>query len=159
VKKTILFFGLAVLLFNGCSKDDNSIAASTSYYIQNLMPTQNPTVPYLDGTFYEVVANCYDDAGHIVREDQHINIVSGGGISDSMDVTDNIVKVVVSFRFLPSWSTYYNLSDNKRYYTVTRFVLARGIANKIELLPTTTMYSPLAYSSSDKTIQSIFESL
>ena len=145
MKRIFVFMAALMLLSVACSKDDEE-EVWTSYYIQNNMPLQSSEIPYLDGTFYEVIAYCYDASGDIVREDQHINVPPDGGISNSEFVTDNIVKVVVSFKLLPRESAYYDISTNIRKYTVAKFVIERGLDNCIALSGSTTMSSSIAKS-------------
>lgn len=128
--KKLILLSLIVFLMS-CSSDDPK---PTTYQIVNNMELDtDPAIEYLDGSMWEVIVFCIDDVGDVVREDKHESIIAGGGSSKPKEITPNIVKLVVSFKFLPQESNFYDLDSNNRRYTVTRFVVIPETNNLIEL--------------------------
>ena len=72
--KRIILFAMIVAVSFGCSKDDISApTAPTTYQVFNNMPYQTPVLPYLDGSFYEVIVYCYVGSD-IVKQDNYEKI-------------------------------------------------------------------------------------
>lgn len=142
MRTKISLIALILLVFTSCKKDDP--IPPTTYCIVNNIPTQTTTIKYLDGTLWLVIVYCYDASGDIVHEDSFESIASGGGESIKTEVTDDIVKLVVSYMMVPRESEYYSLSSNYRRYTKIKFSLVHNEENKIEITGETTVSGTLS---------------
>lgn len=140
--KNFLFVVLILIVSASCKKDES---VSTSYYIVNNSEVQESSFEHLDGTMWETTIFCFDKEGDVVREDNLGAIPPDGGTSKHMEVTNNIVKIVVSFRFLPKESPFYDLDSNNRKYTLTRFSLVQGDKNKIVVDGNTSVKGTLSF--------------
>jgi len=126
----MLFLSISIFLLLSCEKEE--IPDPTTYQVKNLNE-KNITVidPYLNGSLYDVVVFCFNEKGDIVRQDNFDKIEADGGITNKTEVTDDIVKVKVSFKFIPKESQYYNLSSNVRKYLVVYNYLDRSTNTEI----------------------------
>jgi len=119
MKKLILLMALLPILFSSCKKDE--VTPPTTYQIFNNMTKSTSTMPYLDGSLYEVVVYCYVGAD-IVRQDNYDAIASGQKTTIK-EVPPTYTKIKVSFKFLPPASDYYNMASNTRKYSITYTLL------------------------------------
>lgn len=106
---------LLPILFSSCKKDE--VTPPTTYQIFNNMTKSTSTMPYLDGSLYEVVVYCYLGAD-IVRQDNY-DAIAPGQKTAIKEVLPTYTKMKVSFKFLPPASDYYNMASNTRKYIVT----------------------------------------
>lgn len=153
MKNKNLLIALILLAFTSCKKDDP--IPPTTYYLVNNTPKQSNSIQYLDGTLWLTTVYCYDASGDVIREDNFESLASGGGQSIKTEVTDNIVKIVVSFHMLPRESAYYDLESNYRRYTKTKFALVPNTDNKIEITGETTVSGTLAKSTQQMIISDL----
>lgn len=133
--RNLIFIVFCLFITYSCSKEDQP--EPTTYQILNAWEKTTSEVEYLDGSIYEVVVFCYNDKDEIIREDNFAVVNSGGGRSEKKPVTENIVKVKVSFKFLPPQSPLYDLSSNVRKYLVTINYLTPGTNNEIVITENT----------------------
>lgn len=114
MKTKLLLFGIILLAAASCKKSDKS----TTYQITNNMTkeTVSDLEPLLNGSLYEVIVFEFNDKDEVVKQENISKIESGGGKSEIIEVTPDVVKVKVSFKMLPKESAYYNLSNNVRKY-------------------------------------------
>lgn len=126
--KKIIFFVLIIFLI-GCKKDEPE---KTTYQItNNITPVDTTqTEEYLDGTLWEIVVFCYN-GDDIIRQDNLPFIKPDGHKSAITEVTDNITKVKVSFKYLPHESPNYDLSINFRRYVVAFCFIEKEKNNSI----------------------------
>ena len=116
--KKMLFVALVSLLLISC-KDEPLIS---TYQVFNNTSSYSSSVPYLDGSMYEVVVFCY--AGNdVVREDNFTKIAIGGK-TPIKEVTESITKIKVSFKFLPAASSVYSTAT--RQYVVAYTLIEPG---------------------------------
>ena len=150
--KTFLLIAIVAILFFGCKKDE--VPAKTSYQIINNATRMNiSTDQYLNGTLWEVVVYCYIGTD-IVRQDNIVSVLPGGGKSNMIEVPLNYEKIKMSFRFLPPQSEFYDLSLNNRHYVVAFTVLGKG-QNNVITITDDTMSGPTLNSSINDTNQLI----
>ena len=135
MKKLIIILSIALLV--SCKKEENT-PDKTTYRIINNMDKVTTNDPYLNGSLYELVVFCYKGTD-IARQDNIDSVRYGGGKSEIIEAAYD--KVKVSFKFLPKASTSYNLSTNKRNYTVTTFYLTQGKNTDITIDGTTMISS------------------
>lgn len=115
-----LFIPLILLiLFIGCEKEK-----ITSYQVVN-NGTREPFVydTIIDQTLFDVVVFCFNDKDEVVRQDDLLDVPPDGGQSEIIETTPDIVKVKVSFMFIPENSLFYDMEENVRRYTNTIFYL------------------------------------
>jgi len=124
MKTKLLLLPISILIFafSSCSKEVESV---TTYQILNTCSTTTP-MEYLDGSLYEVIVFCYNAKDEIIRTDNLEPIDAGGGLSKKVTVTNEIVKVKVSYKMLPPESIYSDLSSNVRMYVVNVFYIEKG---------------------------------
>lgn len=122
---TLLVASLVVVA--SCSSDDES---ATTYDISNNLSISESTVPYLNGTMYEVVVYQYID-NNVVKQDNIKQVNSGGGKCQKMEVSNNVNFLQVSFKFLPKESPLYNDSYNQRRYVVVKTPIKKGTHHSI----------------------------
>ena len=119
--RNILFFTV-LLLFSGCTKEERFNL--TTYQVKNdCNPYSNPVDEYLNATLWEIVVFCYNEQNEIVRQDNLEPLSTGGAISPMKETTKDIVKVKLSFKWLPPQSIYFDEESNARKYVVTTFYL------------------------------------
>ena len=137
MRKLILLLFTSVI-FTHCSKNEQH-PDTTYQIINNIELDENAALELLDGTLWEVTVFCLDDSGDIVREDFLDPVSPGGGKSEKKEVTSNIVKVVVSFKFVPRESQFYDMPTNVRKYTVAKYALTPETNNVIEFVENTSI--------------------
>lgn len=133
VLSLILFISLI-----GCEKEEEK----TTYQIANNFTPLATNTEYLDGTLWEVVVFCYTGTD-IVRQDDIALIAPGGGKSEIKEVEPNYEKIKVSFKFLPSQSSNYDMEANHRMYVVAYLMLEKGKNNVITITDNTMVGSTL----------------
>jgi hypothetical protein len=124
MKKALLFV-IIIFLFESCKKDP-----VTTYQIVNNVTYTTPTVPYLDGSFYEVIVFHYKGTD-ITKQDNITKIASGGGKSEVIEVPATTEKIKVSFKFLPPESASY--SSATREYVVALTLIENGKNNVVTI--------------------------
>ena len=149
MRKSTLIVLFSLLLFSACKKESIPV---TTYYLSNDVTKQISSVPYLDGTMYEVVVYCYK-GNDIIRQDNIDPIAPDGEISKKIEVPAEVEKIRVSFKFLPPESSSYSLTSNYRRYVVTSYLLKAGVDNKASLNDDT-MLSNTISSAFDKKVLS-----
>ncbi|MEO2070787.1 MAG: hypothetical protein ABGW99_05550 [Zunongwangia sp.] len=129
--KILLLFFLSVLLFS-CSSDDNEPEPQiTTYRIVNNAERQpNENVSELDGTLYEVTVLKYID-DDLAGQDDLDPISAGGGKSNKIEISEDVEKIKVSFKWLPESSPYYDILDLDRVYTASFTYINVGEDNEI----------------------------
>ena len=121
MKNVSLLMLLPLFLF-GCSKEsEDALVTPTTYQIFNNMAKNTSTMPYLDGSLYEVVVYCYVGVD-IVRQDNY-DAIAPGQKTTIKEVPPTYTKIKVSFKFLPPASDYYDMASNTRKYIVTYTLL------------------------------------
>lgn len=117
-KLMLLLFIVSGLLLTGCEPEP----VISTYQVFNNSSHYSSSVPYLDGSMYEVVVFCY--AGNdVVREDNFTKIAVGEK-TQMKEVTESITKIKVSFKFLPAASSVYSTAT--RQYVVAYTLIEPG---------------------------------
>lgn len=144
MKKNVIWL---FLLFTSCSLFENP----TTIEVINNNEYYTSTVPYFNGTMYEVSILLYvgDD---LAGQESTNPITTGGGSSGIIEIDEDIEKVQVSFKFLPRESEYYNEEFNDRMYTSAYTYIDKGENNIIELNENTLLQGQPKKSSARKSV-------
>jgi len=129
--KKLLFIALISVSLLTCKKDEPP--APTTYVLTNSTSILGSSLDYINGTIWETIIFCYDDKGDVVREDICGDVSPGGCSTAPKELTDNIVKLVVSFKVASPKSPAYSLPSNNRKYTIIKFAIKPQTINRIEL--------------------------
>lgn len=119
MKKVMFLILFSIVLFS-CSDKEEPVV--TSYQVFNNTSYYSSSVPYLDGSLYEVVVFCYAGSD-VVREDSYEKIAPGSK-SPVKEVPSSVTKIKVSYKYLPPASTVY--STAKRNYLVSFTLMEPG---------------------------------
>jgi hypothetical protein len=133
--KTIYLI-LAIVLILGCKKEE--IPPTTYQVINGTSGDSNSTVPYLDGTLYEIVVYQYS-GGDIIQQDNIEPLPPRGGTSERIEANPTTDRIKVSFKFLPPQSLMYNDATNYRRYVVSLTILTPR--NNLVIIDDNTMLS------------------
>jgi len=114
MKNQLLLVAIMLLALASCKKDEPS--KTTFQIINNVTKYNSDFEPLLDASMYEVVIYGYNEKDEVIKQYNFTKIASGGGKSELTEVTSDIVKVKVSFKFLPPSSAFYSMSENFRHY-------------------------------------------
>ena len=117
-KLSLILLTVLSFSFLSCSKDSPVL---TTYQIFNNSTKSTTTIPYLDGSMYEVVVYCYTGVD-IVRQDNY-DAIEPGQKTAMKEVPSTYTKIKVSYKMLPPASAYYDSSTNYRLYTVSYTLL------------------------------------
>lgn len=122
-KLTVVLFMVALII--SCKKEE-----PTTYQIVNNSEVTSSTIPYLDGSMYEVVVFHYSGED-ITKQDNIKKIEPAGGKSEIIEVPASTEKLKVSFKFLPPESSFYDSDANNRKYVVAFSIITKEKNNLI----------------------------
>lgn len=138
--KNLIIILSVLLLFVSCQKEE-----PTTYQVINNTTRINSSVPFLDGSLYEVVVFLYSGSD-IIDEDHIESIEPGGGKSDIIEVHEGCEKVKISFKLLPPESEFYDTEENSRIYTVSFTLITKEKNNEVIIDDNTMISSNLGVS-------------
>ena len=125
--KILLFVMLSIAMLS-CKKEPKD----TTFQIVNNSTFETSTMPYLDGSLYQVVILCYKGSD-LIKQENITSLKPGGGKSIIFVADPNAEKLKVGFKFLPPESAYYSGSSNNYKYTAAFFMITKNTNNTIDI--------------------------
>lgn len=115
MKSKILLIALILLSFTACNKDVPNPSA-TFQIVNNIEKSYCVFEPLLNGSLYEVIVFGYNEKDELIKQVNIDKVESGGGKSEVIEVSHDVVKVKISFMLIPPESVYYGKDSYVRLY-------------------------------------------